>query len=125
MAELSDWVHQGIQSEGLTPEGFTSRTYVPVVWTVAHRGYSGGGRLDVWVYVDEPTAQRAAAELAMSCGLDDDESATREFKKGHYQQVIARYRETSPPSHVLAVQEAPLMQDPDTFLSEDSQVGIS
>jgi hypothetical protein len=42
---------------------------VPAVWTVAHRGYSGNRRLDVWIYRDENTALRAAAELAMSCGV--------------------------------------------------------
>jgi hypothetical protein len=46
----------------------------------------------------EQTALRAAAELAVSCGLDEDATATKHFNKGRYQQVIARYRETSPPS---------------------------
>jgi hypothetical protein len=123
MAELSDFVHESIQSEGFYPQGLTSRTHVPVVWTVAHRGYSGSGRLDVWVYVDEQTGLRAAAELAMNCGLDEDATATNDFHKGRYQQVIVRYREKSPPSHVLAVQEASLMQNPDTFLGEDIQIG--
>lgn len=50
----------------------------------------------------------------MSCGLDEDATATKHFNKGRYQ-----------PSHVVAVQEAPLMQDPDTFLGEDIQVGLS
>jgi hypothetical protein len=45
---------------------------VPAVWTVAHRGYSGNRRLDVWIYRDENTALRAAAELARSCGVDED-----------------------------------------------------
>jgi hypothetical protein len=44
----------------------------PAVWTVAHRGYSGNRRLDVWIYRDENTALRAAAELARSCGVDED-----------------------------------------------------
>lgn len=91
---------------------------IPVVWTVAHRGCSGNGRLDVWVFPDERTALRSAAELAMDCGLDQDAIAKEHFDKERYDKVIARYCETSPPSHVLAVQEAPLMQEPDTFFSE-------
>ena len=46
--------------------------WVPAVWTVAHRGYSGNRRLDVWIYREENTAIRAVAELAMSCGVDED-----------------------------------------------------
>lgn len=124
MAELSDFVHQGVQFESY-PQELTSRTYVPIVWTVAHRGYSGSGRLDIWVYLDEQTALRAAAELAMSCGLDEDVAAKEHFEKGRYNEVVARYCETSPPSHVLAVQEAPLMQDPDTFFEEEIQAGTN
>lgn len=122
MAQLSDFVHQSIQAEGFNPQELTSLTYVPVVWTVAHRGYSGGGRLDIWVYLDEQIALLSAAELAMSCGLDEDAIAREHFKKKRYDQVIRRYCETSPPSHVLAVQAAPLMQDPDTFFGEEVQV---
>lgn len=122
MAQLSDFVHRSIQSEGFYPQELTSRTYVPVVWTVAHRGYSGGGRLDVWVYPDDQMALLGAAELAMSCGLDEDAIATEHFRKKRYSEVIARYCETSPPSHVLAVQAAPLMRDPDTFFDKEIEV---
>ena len=54
---------------------------MPAVWTVAHRGYSGNRRLDVWIYRDEDTALRAAAELAMSCGVDEDSVAVGHFGK--------------------------------------------
>jgi hypothetical protein len=80
--------------------------YGPGVWTLAHRGYSGGGRLDVWVYVDEQTALRAAADLAMSCGLDEEEAAVQRYRRGDYQWIINRYNETSPESHILQVQVA-------------------
>ena len=122
MPDLSDFVHQSIQSEGFYPEELKARTYVPVVWTVAHRGYSGSGRIDVWVYLDEQTALLGAAELAMSCGLDEDAVATQHFNAKRYSHVIARYCEKSPPDHVLAVQPAPLMKDPDTFFEEEIQV---
>ena len=72
-------------------------------------------RLDVWIHRDENTALRAAAELAMSCGVDEDPLAVGHFRQGHYPAVISRYLQTSPDWHVLAVQEAPLMLDPDTF----------
>ncbi|SFO49845.1 hypothetical protein SAMN05216207_107017 [Pseudonocardia ammonioxydans] len=31
------------------PDGSVETERAPAVWTLAHRGYSGGGRLDVWV----------------------------------------------------------------------------
>ena len=37
----------------------------PAVWTLADRGYSGGGRLDVWVYPDRAAAELAGAELTL------------------------------------------------------------
>lgn len=105
---LSDFVHTAAA-------GMFEEVRVPAVWTVAHRGYSGNRRLDVWIYLDENTALRAAAELAMSCGIDRDSAAAGYFRQGQYAAVISRYLETSPDWHVLAVQEAPLMLDPDTF----------
>lgn len=108
MIQLSVFVHTA--SAGMFEE-----VQVPAVWTVAHRGYSGNRRLDVWIYLDNNTALRAAAELAMSCGVDQDSAAAGYFRQGQYTAVITRYLETSPDWHVLAVQEAPLMLDPDTF----------
>jgi hypothetical protein len=64
----------------------------------------------------------SAAELAMSCGFDEDAVAVEHFNQKRYSQVIARYCEKSPPSHVLAVQMAPLMKDGDTFFEEEIQV---
>ena len=51
----------------------------------------------------------------MSCGVDEDPVAVAHFRQGHYPAVISRYLQTSPDWHVLAVQEAHLMLDPDTF----------
>jgi hypothetical protein len=57
---------------------------------------------------------RAAAELAIEC-LDEDPIAAHHFEKGDYRAVMDRYAEQTPDSHVLAVVEAPLMEDPDNF----------
>ena len=108
MTQLADFVHESLA-------GMFEAVRVPAVWTVAHRGYSGNRRLDVWIYQDANTALRAAAELAMSCGVDEDSVAVGHFRQGQYPAVISRYLQTSPDWHVLAVQEAPLMLDPDTF----------
>lgn len=86
------WIHESARGPG--------------VWTVAHRGYSGGGRLDVWVYLDEQTALHAAADLAMSCGLDEEQAAVQRYRRSDYQWIINRYNETSPESHILQVQVA-------------------
>jgi hypothetical protein len=65
MTQLADFVHEALAE-------MFEEVRVPAVWTVAHRGYRGNRRLDVWIYRDENTALRAAAELAMSCGVDKD-----------------------------------------------------
>jgi hypothetical protein len=44
------------------PNGRRTTSKAPAVWTLAHRGYSGSGRLDIWVY---PSKQ--AALLASAC----------------------------------------------------------
>jgi hypothetical protein len=54
------------------PDGRIETTKDLAVWTRAHRGYSGGGRLDIWVYRSEAEALAAGALLAMECGLDED-----------------------------------------------------
>ncbi|WSY16641.1 serine/threonine protein kinase (plasmid) [Embleya sp. NBC_00896] len=45
------------------------------VWTLAHRGYSGSGRLDVWVYRTRKAAMYEGAKPAMACGMHEDEKA--------------------------------------------------
>jgi hypothetical protein len=55
------------------PDGTVETSRSAAVWTLAHRGYSGSGRLDVWVYPTKAAALRAGAELAMACGLDEDD----------------------------------------------------
>lgn len=76
------------------------------MWTLAHRGYSGSGRLDVWVYPTKQVALREGARLAMECGLDEDERACELFASRRYAAVMERYEETHPETHLLRVQAA-------------------
>ncbi|MUM04446.1 hypothetical protein B5P44_06570 [Mycobacterium sp. CBMA 213] len=109
MTDIGEFVHP---TEAGWPPDYLS---VAASWSVAHRGYSGNRRLDVWLYRDERTAWRGAAELAMSCGMDTDATAATEFRKGNFEGVVNRYVEQSPDWHILAVQEAPFMLSPETF----------
>jgi hypothetical protein len=83
------------------------------VWTLAHRGYSGGGRLDVWVYATKAAALLEGARLAMASGLEDDPQAIASFERGRYQAVLDRYERLTPDTHLLRVQPAFLQDDPD------------
>src|SRR5882757_7129334 len=95
----------------LHPDGTRSSTTDPAVWTLAHKGYSGSGRLDIWVYPSKAAALRAGAHAAMEYGLDDDPTARTMYAKGKYEQVMARYEETHPQTHLLRVQAAFLQPD--------------
>ena len=85
-------------------EGHTQIGYGPGIWTVAHRGYSGDRRLDVWGYLSEAAALRAAAQLALDCGLDELPEAAERFKKRQYRWLIDMYNERSPEWQILEVQ---------------------
>jgi hypothetical protein len=88
-----------------TPDGTHTVVEAPAVWTLAHKGYSGGGRLDIWLYASQKAALKAGAELALECGLDEDEVAVKAFRARRYQKVLARYEELRP-DHLLRVQSA-------------------
>jgi hypothetical protein len=94
------------------PDGTNETTKDLAVWTLAHRGYSGGGRLDVWVYPTKAVASREGAKLAMAAGLDEDDAAIELFAKGRYEAVMRRYERTHPDTHLLRVQPA-FLHDPD------------
>lgn len=81
------------------------------VWTLAHRGYSGGGRLDVWVYRTRREALFAGADLAMEAGMDDDPQCRALFAASKYTEVLRRYEQTHPDTHLLRVQAAFLQDD--------------
>jgi hypothetical protein len=112
MTQFRDFVHH-------TTAGMLGECETAALWTVVHRGYSGNRRVDVWAYPDLDTALRGAAELALSCGIDEDAQAVDHHRRGEYAEVIRRYLASSPDWHVLSVQESPLMEDPDTFSDWD------
>jgi len=95
-------------------DGTTTTVKAPAVWTLAHRGYSGCGRLDIWAYPTKRAALLAGADLALACGLVEDERAVALYHAGRLEAVLARYEETSPPDHLLRVQAAFLQGDQDT-----------
>ncbi len=114
-AEANRFVQLITSSTIYRPDGSTEATSDLAVWTLAHRGYSGGGRLDVWVYRTETAALREGAVLAMDSGLDEDTHGQALFADGDYRRVLERYEETSPNGHVLSVQPA--------FLQDDAESG--
>lgn len=114
-AVVADFVHDEVLSaEHVSgPQGEQVRASVcgPAIWAVAHRGYSGSRCLDVWAYTDEQTALRAAAELALECGLDEDDRAVDSFEREDYRAVLDLYRRTEPDWTVLEVTSVPFMGD--------------
>lgn len=90
----------------------------PGIWTMAHRGYSGSRRLDLWAYRDEAAALKAAATLGMECGLDEDDVAVKAYARQDYRAVVDRYRETAPDWHVLSV-------EPVYFIGEDGELMVT
>jgi hypothetical protein len=78
------------------PDGTRETTKDLAVWTLAHRRYSGGGRLDIWVYPTKAIASREGAKLAMAAGLDEDDTAIELFAKGRYEAVMSHYERTHP-----------------------------
>ncbi len=104
---LEGYVHQHPACRCYRGGELATECFLPVVWTLAHRGYSGGGRLDVWVYPTQADAERTGAELAMECGLDEDAKARRLFAAGRYAEVMQRYEELAlHQEHLLRVQAA-------------------
>lgn len=100
----SSWVHR--------PDGTVGTTKDLAVWTLAHRGYSGRGRLDVWVYPTKAAALLEGARLAMASGLEDDPKSSALFERGRYQAVLEWYEKLNPDTHLLRVQPAFLQDDP-------------
>ena len=103
------YVRRLVSSKTLHPDGSETATDDLAVWTLAHRCYSGSGRLDVWMYPTPAAALAAGADLAMASGMDPQ--ATRLFAAGRYAEVLERYEQTQPDTHVLRVQAAYLQPD--------------
>jgi hypothetical protein len=60
--DYSRFIKQQVASRLYRRGGQVETTREPAVWTLAHRGYSGSGRLDVWVYA---TKQEALARSSL------------------------------------------------------------
>ncbi|MBV8996974.1 MAG: hypothetical protein JO287_25480 [Pseudonocardiales bacterium] len=110
MSHATTFIRQVISSTVYRPDGTRQTTRDPAVWTLAHRGYSGGGRLDVWVYPTKTLALREGAKLAMECGMDEDIQARTLFAAGRFEKVLERYEQTHPDTHLLRVHSA-FLQD--------------
>jgi hypothetical protein len=97
--------HMGTASvaEGITLPATDKNTVEP---TLAHRGYSGGGRLDIWVYLDREEALRAGAELVLEYGLADDPEAVRLFHAGEHEKLLSYYEQVHGDRHLFRVQRA-------------------
>lgn len=116
----SDYIRQVTTTKTFHPDGTTTVGKRPAVWTLAHRGYAGSGRLDVWVYPSRAIALRVGAELALVCGLDEsDPEAVRLYQSGRYQAVLDRYEAAHPDSFLLRVQPAFLHDDENDGLRQD------
>lgn len=102
-AGFGSFVRQVVSSKLYRPNGAVETTRSPAVWTLAHRGYSGSGRLDLWVYPTKSAALKAGAVLALDCGLDEDSTARKYFSRAQYSKVLARYEQLRPEYHVLRV----------------------
>lgn len=111
MSSADRYVRRLVSSTTFHPDGAVTTTKDPAVWTLAHRGYSGDGRLDVWVYPTQAAALHAGADLAMEAGLDEDQHAVALFIAGRYADVLQRYEQTHPDTHLLRVQAAILQPD--------------
>ena len=110
---LTDYIRMVTSSTAYHPDGTKTVQKSPAVWTLAHRGYSGGGRLDVWVYPTKADALRAGAQLALACGLDELNPETIPlYHAGRYQAVLDRYEATHREGFLLRVQPAFLTPEP-------------
>ena len=111
MSAADRYVRRLVSSTTFHPDGSVTTTRDLAVWTLAHRGYSGGGRLDVWVYPTRDAALTAGADLAMQAGLDENPQAVESFAACRYGDILERYEQTHPDTHVLRVQAAFLQPD--------------
>jgi hypothetical protein len=121
------YIHETLVSETHVPnipddQGHTEIGYGPGIWTVAHRGYSGNRRLDVWRYRGEPAALKAAAQLALDCGLDRFPEAVERFKKRQYKWLIDRHNEQSHEWQILQVQVVNLIAESGGILLSSAEV---
>ena len=113
------FVRRVVSSVGVDRDGRAVVDRMPGVWTLVHRGRSGGGRLDVWAFPDRATAYAAGAELALESGLDEDPAAVALVEQGHHAEVLAHYEATQPEGFLLRVQPAFLIGSDGRFVPDD------
>lgn len=111
MVHIAEFVEQVVCSTLYRPDGTVETSRAPAVWTLAHRGYSGAGRLDVWAYRTQADALHAGAALAMECGMDEDPRCRKMFAAGRWAAVMEQYEQQRPQGHALRVQAAFLQCD--------------
>lgn len=110
MSRADTFIRLVVSSTTYHPDGTVETTKDPAVWTLAHRGYSGCGRLDIWTYPTRAVALREGAKLVLACGLDEDEHAVALYRASQYAQLLEYYEQTHPETHLLRVQPA-FLQD--------------
>jgi hypothetical protein len=106
VADRDQFIHPVVSSTTYNPDGTVQTARQPAMWVLAHRGFSGSGRLDLWGYRSQEEALRAGAELALECGFDEDPHAVDLFAVGHFGELLAYYEQKSADSHVLRVEPA-------------------
>jgi hypothetical protein len=106
MGGPNQFIHSVVCSTTHRPDGTVEVAHQPAMWVLAHRGYSGSGRLALWGYPSQQAALYAGAELALECGFDDDPHAVDLFEVGQFTELLAYYKQKSPNSHLLRVQPA-------------------
>ena len=111
MVRGAEFIKQLVSSTLYRPDGTVETSRAPAVWTLAHRGYSGCGRLDVWAYRTQADALHAGAVLAMECGMDEDPESRELFAAKRWPAVMQRYEECHPQGHLLRVQAAFLQRE--------------
>ncbi|MER7671239.1 hypothetical protein ABTY61_22615 [Kitasatospora sp. NPDC096128] len=105
------FIHENVASQTFHPSGETTTELAAAVWTLAHRGYSGSGRLDIWTYPSRKHALKAGADLAMACGMDEHEQARSLYQAGRYDELLALYESHHPQTHLLRVQSSLLQTE--------------
>ncbi|MFC1428506.1 hypothetical protein ACEZCY_35630 [Streptacidiphilus sp. N1-12] len=105
--DYAQFINSEVSSEIHRHGGAVEITRDPAVWTLAHRGYCGSGRLDVWVYPTQKDALYEGARLAVAAALEEEAPRVSElFEAGRYQEVLDFYEATHPETHLLRVQAA-------------------
>ncbi|MFJ1756526.1 hypothetical protein [Kitasatospora sp. NPDC088134] len=100
------FIQEEVRAQTFHPDGAVTTELAPAVWTLAHRGYSGSGRLDIWTYTSRKSALKAGADLAMACGMDENAKARSLYTAGRYEELLSLYESEHPETHLMRVQSS-------------------